>query len=584
MALGAEGWSLFKAELQALGVEPAHFSSVLELLERFEDGRREAQAPSVEGLFHATLERASVGISLYRIEGRRLIYANPALLAMLGYSMAELSALDPAELTEQAVRKERDRLFQDMLLGERDACAMEARYRCKDGRWRWRRTETALLRDTDGQPSIVISVMLDISERKRREALVAGERQILEQIARGTPLPDILRAIALLVEEQTEDMLASILLVDEQGRVRRGAAPSLPEAFTAAIDGAPIGPKAGSCGTAAYLRRTVFTADIAQDPLWEDYRDLALSFGLRASWSTPLFATDGRMIGTLAQYYRSPRDPAPEDMAWVEVAKHLAEISIERKQADDRLRQRTAELELANAQLRELDRLKSNFVNLVSHELRTPLTSILGYAEFLEDRVGGALTPLQVEFVGQIMVGSKRLQLLLDDLLDFARLDAGTFRLNPEVVPIGPKVREVLNSLQPQAQKRKILLEMALPDAELRIPVDLDRLGQILLNLVGNAIKFSPPGGRVVVAAGLEPEGVRFEVRDDGEGIDEVHLPRLFERFYQVDASDTRRIGGTGLGLPISKALVEAHGGRIGVRSRLGQGSVFWFTLPVSAG
>lgn len=232
------------------------------------------------------------------------------------------------------------------------------------------------------------------------------------------------------------------------------------------------------------------------------------------------------------------------------------------------------------ASLRELDLLKGDFINAASHELRTPLTSITGYAEFLEDEVGGPLTTDQRGFVTQIQEGAKRLQRIVDDMLDFARLEAGSFKLVLREADLGLLIQEELGFVQPQAQEANLTLRTELPSAPLRVPMDPSRIGQVLLNLLGNAIKFTPSGGTVTIALGTEGDSVRVEVRDTGIGISEAYVGRLFQKFFQVDPSMTRERGGAGLGLSIAKALVEAHGGRIGVESRPGVGSIFWFTLP----
>lgn len=231
------------------------------------------------------------------------------------------------------------------------------------------------------------------------------------------------------------------------------------------------------------------------------------------------------------------------------------------------------------AALKNLDRLRTQFVNAVSHELRIPLTSIIGYTEFLEDGLGGPLTAKQAEFVAQIRQGALRLSRLVDDLLDFARLEAGTFALRLEKADFCAKVREVLESFQPQAQEAGLDLSATLPPEPVIVQMDAHRVGQILSNLVGNAIKFTGPGGRITVSVQVRDGWVRCEVADTGPGIAEEDLPRLFKPFSQLGAG--KKMGGTGLGLSITRSLVEAHGGRVGVRSKLGEGSVFWFELPL---
>jgi len=251
---------------------------------------------------------------------------------------------------------------------------------------------------------------------------------------------------------------------------------------------------------------------------------------------------------------------------------------------DNTERQKAADdLQLAYERLKELDRLKQDFLNSVSHELRTPLTSIRGYTEFLQDEVGGSLNDEHHGFVARIAEGTERLERLVDDLLDFARMEAGAFKLAIHRASLTDKVKEIAASLRPQARARRVELEVDVPAEPVFVPMDPDRIGQVLLNLVGNAIKFTPEGGRLGIRVLSGPNEMRVEIWDSGIGIAPGDQLRLFERFFQAQSSLTREQGGTGLGLPISKSLVEAHGGRIGVESRFGQGSTFWFTLPLES-
>src|SRR5438874_4646437 len=193
------------------------------------------------------------------------------------------------------------------------------------------------------------AVVRDISQRKRREALLAGENKVLEMVTKGESLANILDSLCLLVEEQSSDVLASILLMDPNGKqLRHGGAPNLPKTYTQAIDGAFIGPAVGSCGTAAYRAEQVIVSDIAADPLWADFRELALAHSLRACWSTPIFSSEGKVIGTFAMYYREPRSPSPPEQDAIRHTTHLAGVAIERKLAESARRQ--SEAYLAEAQ------------------------------------------------------------------------------------------------------------------------------------------------------------------------------------------------------------------------------------------
>src|SRR5882762_7529845 len=208
--------------------------------------------------------------------------------------------------------------------------------------------EYTLLRSAVLQNAASIRIARERAEQ-RQEALLAGEKRLLEMIARGDSRAPILDALCRLVEELANDSLASILLLDPTANcLRHGAAPSLPGAYTEAIDGIAIGPAVGSCGTAAYRGEPVMVRDIATDPLWADFRDLALAHGLRACWSTPILSSDGKVLGTFATYYREPRSPTTQDHNLIEQVTHLASIAIEREQAEEVLREQASLLGLTH--------------------------------------------------------------------------------------------------------------------------------------------------------------------------------------------------------------------------------------------
>jgi signal transduction histidine kinase/FixJ family two-component response regulator len=175
------------------------------------------------------------------------------------------------------------------------------------------------------------------ANRRRAEALLGGEKRLLEMIAKGDSLPAILDALCQLVEEQLPDVISSVLLLDGD-RLRHGGAPSLPNSYNDAIDGLLIGPSEGSCGTAAYRGEPVVVSDIATDPLWAKFRDLALSHSLRACWSTPILSSENKVLGTFAMYYRESRSPTSQDLGLVELATHLVRIAVERDRAEEALR------------------------------------------------------------------------------------------------------------------------------------------------------------------------------------------------------------------------------------------------------
>jgi two-component system, LuxR family, sensor kinase FixL len=189
---------------------------------------------------------------------------------------------------------------------------------------------------------------IDQGQQEKEEPFYAGQTRVLEMVAANAPLPEILTNLVLLMEAQAEGMLCSILVLTADGmRVRHGAAPSLPKAYVKAVNGAPIGPRNGSCGTAMYLKRPVVVTDVMTDPLWADYRDLAEICGLRACWSTPIFSHQGDVIGSFAMYRQEQRGPNAEEAHLTQIATHIAGIAIERQRVQETLRERDARINLA---------------------------------------------------------------------------------------------------------------------------------------------------------------------------------------------------------------------------------------------
>lgn len=228
---------------------------------------------------------------------------------------------------------------------------------------------------------------------------------------------------------------------------------------------------------------------------------------------------------------------------------------------------------------RAVERMKDEFVSTVSHELRTPLTAIRGSLRLLDAGMQGALPPRAADLVRIAAASTERLVRLVNDVLDVARMESGKLELTRRELELETVVRTAIDSVRGARGGDDVCVELELGDVR-TVTGDSDRLVQVLVNLISNAVKFSPPSSVVYVSAARVGDATRVSVRDRGPGIAPSDRARLFERFTQLDARDARAKGGSGLGLSIARGLVEAHGGRIGLDSTLGEGSTFWFELP----
>ncbi len=231
---------------------------------------------------------------------------------------------------------------------------------------------------------------------------------------------------------------------------------------------------------------------------------------------------------------------------------------------------------------REIGDMKNEFVSTVSHELRTPLTSIKGYVDLILDGDAGEINEIQREFLGIVKENSDRLVELINEMLDISRIESGRVHLKVEPLNMADSITGAVDTFRAVLAQTGRTITLKVPDTLPVVAADRDRVGQVLINLISNALKYSPGGGDVLVEAKRENGFVSVLVTDHGLGISREDQKRLFTKFYRVDTAMTREIGGTGLGLSICKSIIELLGGEIGVKSKIGQGSTFWFSLPVA--
>jgi len=581
----------------------------------------------------------------------------------------------------------------------------EARFRrASDGEYCWFLVRGVPLRDEHGNIVKWYGTLTDIEDRRRAETLLAGEKRILEMVAKGDSLAEILDSLCRLVEEQASNVLASVLLV-EGNHLRHGSAPSLPKAYMDAIGAIAIGPCMGSCGTAAYRGEQVIVENIAIDPLWVKYRDAALSHSLRACWSTPIFSSQGKVIATFAFYYREPQTPSGRDQEMIEQITHLAGVAIERKltqeelqrsesylaeaerlthtgswnyrpatgkitywseemfricgldprqggipdpdesfrfvHPDDRARvsevaleafrakadfitdyrllladgtlkhlhviwhavldetgelveyvgtaadvterkraeQERERLRQVEADLRHLSRvgMMGELAASLSHELKQPIAAAITNANtslrWLKrdpPDLGEAR-----EAILRIVKDGTRAAETIDRLRSFYRKGVPPER---ELVDVNAVVREMLVLLHSEASRYSISMRTELAAELAKATADRVQLQQVLLNLMLNGIEaMKDSGGELTVKSQLGQDGqLMISVSDTGVGLPSENADRIFITFF------TTKPHGSGMGLTISRSIVEAHGGRLWATANPTGGATFYFTLPAT--
>ncbi len=463
----------------------------------------------------------------------------------------------------------------------------------------------------------------DITRRKLDDALRTGQSRLLEMVARGAPLRETLDSLMLLIEQQSNGVYCSVLLLDDDGiTIHPGSGPSLPGEYMAALEGFSIGPGAGSCGTAMYRKEAVIVTDIMTDPLWAPYKGLIAPHGFRACWSTPIYLDQDQVLGSFAMYYKEVRSPVAEDMRLIGVATHLAGIAIERTRRErelalhrDHLEElvaaRTLELSNSNKELaKALDELGLMQGELVrrdklaalgalvagmAHELNTPIGNSLVTATTMADHTGklaeSVTTGLkrstldsylnEAREAGDILV--RNLQRAADLLLSFKEVAVDQASSQRRHFALSTLLDEILPALTVAAKPRGIAIDCRCEGA-----LDMDSypgsLTQVLQNLINNCLIHgfaNRTAGTITLHAQARPGGIiALAVSDDGNGIADTNLGRVYDPFFTTKMGS----GGSGLGLHVVHNIVTGIlGGKIELRSALGYGTTFTLLLPAQA-
>ena len=347
-------------------------------------------------------------------------------------------------------------------------------------------------------------------------------------------------------------------------------------AFVARLRAMPLHKGEGAIGRATEAHEPIQIADIAVPGAYESrVRDLLIGAGYRALLSVPLLREE-QIIGSLSLTRKAPGEYSPEVIEVLKTFATQSALAIQNARLFREIADKSAQLEAAS-------RHKSEFLANMSHELRTPLNAIIGFSEVLVDRMFGELNEKQDEYLKDIFASGQHLLSLINDILDLSKIEAGRMELETTDFDLPSAIDNALILVRERATRRGITLGRTIDEQLGMLRGDERKVKQVLLNLLSNALKFTPEGGRIDVSAHLQDGMAEIAVTDTGVGIAPEDQEAVFEEFRQVGTAD-KKVEGTGLGLALSRKFIELHGGRIWVKSQVGHGSTFTFTLPVHRG
>ncbi len=546
-------------ETEGLREEIRRLRDELSRKERVESDLRKSEA-----LYRATVDNAPVGICQCDIPEGRFLMVNRSLCRFLGYTEAELLGCRVEDVTHPDFRGMSTNLNRRIINGEIESWSREKKYLRKDGRAVWGEVTVSLARDEERRPRHFVAMVENIVDRKRTENMILS-------IAKGvsaetgdtffrslvTYLGASLKADAVLIGRWTEDRRhIETLAFNLDGRII--------DNFVYALAGTP-------CEEAIRRKSCIYPREITR--LFPEDRMLTEQ-KIESYIGKTIDNADGATVGVVAVLFRRPIEEHTVVSSILEIFAQRVSAELDRKGSYEKLVAAKEAAEAANI-------AKSRFLAVMSHEIRTPMNAVIGFTDLTLDT---RLSPVQRKNLQYVKTSAEHLLLVINDILDLSKIEAGKLSLETTAFNLHGELRELVDLFRPKAEEKGLdLVFHVTPETPDRVEGDLARLRQVMFNLLGNAIKFTEAGWvhfRVDAGRGAgNRAALRFRVSDTGVGIPPEKLAAVFEPFSQVDSSTTRRFGGTGLGLAISRQLVRMMGGDIRVDSAPGSGSTFTVTL-----
>ncbi|WP_055074305.1 PAS domain S-box protein [Pseudanabaena sp. 'Roaring Creek'] len=541
-----------KVQYEEVQIVPVNDREVLTIIRNISDRKQAEEAlRESEMRFRSVFDNAAVGISLAAPNGKH-IAVNQSLCHMLGYSESELQALTFQEITHPDDLKIDLFHYQKLLANEIDSFHIEKRFRHQSGQFIWGLLSVSIVRDAQDRPMYDIALIQNINELKMTQQALHRLNQELE----------------LRIEERTADLAES----ETRKREILNAIPDL--LLRLKTDGTcldcimPHIPDKEAFIPIKHHISEVLAPDIIANQ--SKASQLAIATGEVQIYEHKLQKHNEWV------YEEVRISPCGNDEVLV-----LVRNITDRKRAEAALQLSNERLTATNRELERLTRLKDEFLAAMSHELRTPLNAILGISEGLIEKAFGELNQRQQGSLKTIQKSGQHLLELINDILDVAKIESGMFTLELRSVSVRDLCESSLSFVKHQAAQKNIQLNLEIDtNVPKVIVIDERRMRQLLINLLSNAVKFTPKNGKVLLKTKLTHNELYFSVSDNGIGIPQEDLNRLFQPFVQIDSSLSRQYSGTGLGLNLVKKLAELHGGQVNVKSKVGEGSCFTVSLP----
>ena len=536
----------------------------------------ETELEESEDRFRNMADAASVMIWTMDPEGR-ITYINRRFMELTGNVLNKNGDLELGQLfNSEATTTFHEVVEQSLRLKE--GFSVEHRVRDKFGQCLWIFTSTAPRFSADGKFLGLVGSSVDITDRKAAEEELftrTRQQEIVTELGldalTGMPLPGLIdKALALIVETLKVEFCKYLEL-------QPGGEELL---FKAAIgwDEDLIGTARVAVNEKTHVGYTVLSREpVVFENLATETRfqgSLLLRTNDIQSGLCLVLLVQNRPYGALCVHSKRWRRFTTDEQNFMQAVSNILSATIEQEQVARELREAKEEAEEAN-------RKKSEFLAMMSHELRTPLNAILGFSQMMQNGIAGAVNPKQFKYLSNVITSGKHLLTIINDLLDISKVEAGKMDISLEWVELSPLLREVRSMMAELANHKNVALKIEVKHPLDRVHVDPARFRQILVNLISNAIKFNKDGGEVAVEICREEGHLVGSVRDTGIGISEENMRNLFTKFYQIDASSSRYYQGTGLGLALTRDLIELHGGEISVESTEGVGSTFAFRIPL---